>query len=268
LLPADTPVVSVGSRAFRYGYGLFETMLMHEGRIRLEALHWERLRDGMKALGISAAPDFFQKMQEAVRHTLRSNGHETLARLRLQVWPGTGGYTDAADFNADFCIESFALPVSVLRLQEEGLVAGIASGIVKCADAFSHLKSCNALPYALAARQARASGWDEALLLNQHGRIADGSIANVFWMKAGKIFTPPLSEGCVAGVMRRHLLEYLPAAGYDVEEAVVAPEVLQSADGMFLSNALRGIRWVKDCAGHCMPPGKALELQAKLLMSF
>jgi branched-chain amino acid aminotransferase len=59
------------------------------------------------------------------------------------------------------------------------------------------------------------------------------------------IYTPPLSEGCVAGVMRRYLLEALGKAGYAVFEKEMDREFVQEADEVFLSNALRGIRWVQ-----------------------
>lgn len=268
LLPADEPAVASSSRAFRYGYGLFETMLVQYGRIRLKALHWERLREGMKALGMSAPPDFFQTMEAGLQALLRANGHGSLARVRLQVWPGSGAYSDNDDFAAEYCIESSVLGEEIFRFNSDGLVAGIAEGIVKLADSWSRLKSCSALPYALAARQGGSRGWDEALLLNQHGRIADGSISNVFWISKGKMFTPPLSEGGVAGVMRRHLLRFLPTAGYAVEEAAATVETLHKADAVLLSNAIRGLRWIKRLDGHDKALGPVAELHQKLLMSF
>ncbi len=70
-------------------------------------------------------------------------------------------------------------------------------------------------------------------------------IANLFYSQAGKIFTPPLSEGCVAGVMRRHLLERLPGAGFTVEEKATSPEDLEGAEEVWLTNAIRGLNWVQ-----------------------
>ncbi len=269
LLPADNAAIPAGSRAFRYGYGLFETMLVQDGSARLAEHHWERLRDGMQALRIGAHAHFFPELREALRKTLVRNGHERLARARVQVWPASGGYYDGDAFNAQYLIETFPLDAEMLEFNQNGLVVGIAKGITKSGDAFSHIKHCNALPYALAARQAKEERWNDALLLNQHGRIADSTIANVFWMDGGgTIFTPPLSEGCVAGVVRRHLLSCLPAWGYTVAEQPATTAALEAANSIFLTNAIRGIRWVGALGDHALGRGAAADLHLKLLSSF
>jgi branched-chain amino acid aminotransferase len=97
----------------------------------------------------------------------------------------------------------------------------------------------------MAARFARENKLNDALVSNQYGRIAEASIANIFWLKDEVIYTPPLSEGCVAGVMRRHLLEKLPAAGYKILEKPCSIADIENADEIFLTNAVKGIRWVR-----------------------
>ncbi len=269
LLPADTAGIPPAARALRYGYGLFETMLAQDGGIRLEDLHWQRLRGGMDALRIAAHPHFFPELKESLRKTLLRNGHERLARIRLQVWPGSGGYYDGDAFSAHYLIETFPLEAEPERLNENGLVTGIAEGIIKSADAYSHIKSCNALPYALAARQAKERRWNDALLLNHSGNISDSTIANLFWSDAAdNIFTPPVSEGCVAGVMRQHLLESLPGWGFSVAEGPVSPQELTEARCIFLTNAVRGIRWVSGLEERAFGNGLTVELHRKLLSSF
>ena len=103
--------------------------------------------------------------------------------------------------------------------------------------------------YSMATMYARSHGWGDCLVLNSRERIADSSIANLFYIKGDIIYTPPLSEGCVAGVMRRWLIETLPAAGFRVLEKPVAPEDLILADEVFLTNAIRGVREVVNFGG-------------------
>lgn len=267
-VPSDEPIVCADSRAFRYGYGLFETMLVRDRQIRLAAYHWARLDAGLKTLNITAPAHFFNELEDAILQTLSRNNDQALSRVRLQVWPSGGGYFDGDDFNAEYCIETFPLGEEMLQLNSNGLVLGIATDIIKSADHYSHIKSCNALPYALAARQAKRNHWNDALLLNQHGRIADSTIANFFWVKDAYIFTPPLTEGCVAGVMRAHLLMELPAWGYTIQEQAITVEKLGAADAVFLTNAIRGIRWAKECNTHNYSPGIVADLHQKLLRSF
>lgn len=268
MVAAGEAVIEADSRAFRYGYGLFETILVLQGELRLEALHWERLEAGMRQLRIAASIHFITELQEEVRRTVRKNGHEQLGRVRLEVWPSTGGLFDGDEFRAAYCIESFALGADVLTLNDNGLVLGIARGMLKSADSYSHIKSCSALNYNMAARIAKEQQWNDAILLNQYGRIAESTIANIFWRAGEAIYTTPLSEGCVNGVMRRHLLAQLPLWGYEVKEQVLDPVHIMGIEELFLTNAIRGIRWVQSCEGRELKRGIAGTLLEKVLRSF
>ena len=93
----------------------------------------------------------------------------------------------------------------------------------------------------MAARQAKQNKWNDALVLNTAGNIIESAIANIFWVKDGNIYTPPLAEGCVAGVMRRHLLQITPG----IAEKPLTIDALSAADEVFLTNAIKGIRWVR-----------------------
>jgi branched-chain amino acid aminotransferase len=242
-------------------------MLVQDNRIRLEDYHWERLRAGLHSLQILSPAHFFAELKAALWQTVRKNGHEALCRVRLQVWPGSGGYFDSDPFKAEYCIETFSLTPDQISLNENGLVIGVAEGITKSSDALSHIKSSNALHYALAARQAKSKHWNDALLLNQAGRIADSTIANFFWVTEEGIFTPPVSDGPVAGVFRQFLLRQLPLIGYAIQEQSTAPEHLTSACALFLTNAIRGIRWVQGCGHMNFSRGLVAELSKKVLRS-
>ena len=86
---------------------------------------------------------------------------------------------------------------------------------------------------------------NDCFVLNQYERICDATIANVFWIKDAVIYTTPLSEGGIAGVMRRWLMDNLSALGYQVIESILEPENLESSQEVFLTNAVYGLRWVK-----------------------
>ena len=86
-------------------------------------------------------------------------------------------------------------------------------------------------------------------MLNGYERVADSCIANIFYIHEGEIYTPPLTEGCVAGVMRRWLMERMPGWGFAIREKPVSMRDLAGADEIFLTNAVRVIRWVGDHSG-------------------
>ena len=118
----------------------------------------------------------------------------------------------------------------------------------------------NYLIYALAAQYAKAQHWNEAIILNQYGRICDTTIANIFFIKDGRIHTPGLSEGCVKGVMRTYLIEQLQKENISVEEGAYSNEDLLQADEIFLTNAIQGIRWVKSFGGKIYSCNKAAQM--------
>jgi branched-chain amino acid aminotransferase len=233
------------SRSFRYGYGIFETLLIKDGAIMLKDYHWERLFASAKQLYFNI-PKLFtaERLEEEILHLAAKNQCEHLCRIRLQLFADGGGLFDGHSQTPEYIIECFLLEEPVIQLNENGLVIGIAEGLNKSVDALSHLKSCSALIYVIAAQQAKAYQWNDALILNTKGNIIESTIANIFWIKDSIVHTPPLSEGCVAGVMRRKLLNDLPALGMKIIEQPLTGEILMNADEVFLTNAIRRIKWV------------------------
>ena len=239
-------VISPDNRSFRYGDGLFETMRVVNGNIILKQFHFERLLQGMKLLQFDI-PDFFTASHlEADILSLCNKNRMDNAVLRLVVFRSDGGLYDLEDMRPNYIIQSLALQkMSFLRESEDGIVIDIYEDATKACNKFSSVKSNNFLPYLMAALHAKQKKLGDCLILNQYGRIADATIANVFIIKSNKIITPPLSEGCVAGVVRRFFLETLPVNGFNVEEKPISVEDLQQANEVFLTNAVRGIRVVK-----------------------
>lgn len=239
--PSGSPLLTADNRGFRYGDGLFETIRVKDGRILLSSHHFERLLNGCRLLGLECLTN--DQFASAIPELCKKNGHTLSARVRLTVFRGEMGQSDS---ELNYIIQSWPLEAAG---RESDLILGVFPKGRKACDSLSHLKSNNYLIYSMAAMYARSHGWDDCLVLNSQERIADSSISNLFYVKGETIYTPPLSEGCVAGVMRRWLLESLPVAGLHVLEKPVAPEDLIMADEVFLTNAVRGVRWVGNFAG-------------------
>jgi branched-chain amino acid aminotransferase len=251
LKPFATAALAPDNRAFRYGYGLFETMLFQEGAILLRDLHWQRLFSGLQQLHFHI-PALFTKdyLEQEVIRTVQKNKLEKLSRIRLQIFAGCGGLYDNLNPKPEFTIECFPLDAHILKLNEKGLVTGIAQGLQKSNDTLANLKTSNALIYAMAAQQAKANKWNDALLLNAHDSIIESTIANIFWVKEYIVHTPPLSQGCIAGVMRRYIIEQLQRQGIGIKEIPLCAEALGHADSIFLTNAIRRIKWVQNVDNH------------------
>jgi branched-subunit amino acid aminotransferase/4-amino-4-deoxychorismate lyase len=248
MVRAGTAIISSENRGLRFGDGCFETMKAVNGRVVLKDMHFGRLLSSLELLGFEVAEGFGALIMEQTERLLKKNDHHKQARVRLNVFRNEGGLYDTGGNDLHYTIESREMEDTVFN--EEGLVVDIYKDARKQCDHFSHLKSNNFLPYVMAARWMKAHDLDDAILLNMNDRVADSTIANVFIVKNGIIRTPVLSEGCIAGVMRKYIINSCRKEGIPVEETTVTVEDLQSASEVFLTNAIKGIRWVKEIAGN------------------
>jgi branched-chain amino acid aminotransferase len=208
--------------------------------ISLEAFHFERFFSGLKQMGFEIPASVTkEKLKQQILLLCEKNNCYVLARVRLSVFRGNGGIYEGNN-DLQYVIECWPVDESVNQLNKNGFIIDVYPDARKSCDKFSNLKSANYLPYVMAARYAKENKLNDCLVLNMYDRIADGTIANVFLINDETIITPPLSEGCVSGVMRRYLMEQ-----HEVKETVLTIEDILSADELFLTNAMYGIRWVK-----------------------
>lgn len=244
IFTGDTPVIGANSRALRFGDGIFETIKFKNNRLILADDHFSRLWKGMQLLQFDI-PKLFtpEKLTEEILKVTAKNKHSP-ARIRLGIFRGNGGLYDAKNNSPDFIIQSWNLAEDNSILNSNGLQLCIYRDAQKNCDVFSNLKHNNYLPYFMGALFAKKNQCNDALILNNHQRICDSTIANVFMVKNEIIYTPGLKEGCVAGVMRKFLLQQLPALGYPVNEIAITEEILSEADEIFVTNSIYNIRWV------------------------
>lgn len=248
----ETAVIGPESRALRYGDGLFETIrVTGKGQIPLADLHYDRAFQGLEKLSFTVTGLLSrQELSEEILALCRKNNIYGSARVRLVFFRGDGGVFDAVSHQPNYLIQAWPLPENYTSFDPGGLQLALYDKARKSMDEFANLKSNNFLTYILAGMHARKEMCNESIVLNNEDRIADATTANVFLVKQGRLITNPLSEGPVAGVMRKYLIENLPASGYALDIKPFTPEDLNSADEIFLSNAVSGIRWVSGFNGH------------------
>lgn len=260
LLPADKPALMIDNKSYRYGDGLFETMKVTGKNISLETYHFERFFSGLEQMGFEIpALLTIEKLKLQILLLCEKNNCDALTRVRLSVFRGNGGLYEGNNV-LQYSIECWPVNESVNQLNGNGFVIDVYPDARKTCDKFSNIKSANYLPYVMAARYAKENQLNDCLVLNTHERIADGTIANIFLIKDEKMITPALSEGCVKGVMRRWLIER-----YKVEEAVLTIDDVLSADELFLTNAMYGIRWVKQFRNKTYSNLKTSEIHTELV---
>lgn len=225
-------------RATQYGDSLFETIRMFDGAMPFLEKHFARLKNGLSALGMKTPghwdADWFEN---EIKKTVAGN-----ARIRLMVYREPGGLYFPENNDIGFMITASPLPGSRFEWLEPPVLAGICEKVKLPVDDFSNLKTLNAPRYVQAAIEANSKGWDDGIILNQFNRICEATSSNIFWWDAdGVLYSPPLSEGCVAGTMREYLIEMVSKNSISVKETAAAPEILEQAAEVFFTNAIRGI---------------------------
>lgn len=235
--PVSQPLFTATNRSFKWGDALFETGTFSDGRLLLALFHFERLFSGLQLLQM--VPSFTaEQLTEAIVALCKKNNCSALARVRIAVYRED-------DNSASYVVEAMAIDAAKRQWNDVGWEVVFYPFARKSCDVFANLKSANYLPYLMAARYAAEKGVDEGLILNMHNRICEGSRTNLFLLTGTDIYTPALSEGCVAGVMRRQVIDILKSLGYAVHQKAITESELLEAEGMFLTNAVEGLRWVR-----------------------
>ncbi len=206
--------------------GVFETIRCCDGQIEFLTEHVNRMLTGLKVLKIkhnyTAA-----KLKQIARQVLRRNPSIQLGRLRLMV------FQISTTLHCTAMVMPYT-PPSALKVK---LIQTDRQTTSKWAD----VKSLRYGMFADAYRKARAAGCDEALLINRQGHIFEASRANVFIISNGRLITPPLSSGCLNGIIRQQVLLAAKELNVPVQEQGITPAMLKNADRIFLTNSLNGL---------------------------
>jgi len=238
------------NRAFKYGDGLFETIrVRNKEALHLER-HFARLSKGLSVLQMqpSTNPFSFKDFSAIINNFIAESSNANL-RIRITFFRPVGGLYTPKEHAFNYYIESNALDENY-ALNEKGQRIGVCKGVRLSMDALSNLKTTSALPYVLAGLEKKAADWDDCLILNAQERIAESIAANIFIIKGNNIYTPPLTEGCVEGVLRSFLIEQLEKdTTFNLLEQPLCLDDLYAADELFLTNAIRGIQWIKNIDG-------------------
>jgi branched-chain amino acid aminotransferase len=215
-----------------YGDLIFETMLWENNKILYLNEHVARLNHGFEILKMNAT------VTNEWLHAMLVNelGTKENARIRLLAKRNANGFYLPDSNEVGFSLEIFELPQKVTEIQK----AKVYRENYKPCVPLSNIKSGNALIYVLAAIFAKENQCEDAIILNEYGRVCEATSSNIFMKYQGKYYTPPLSEGCVDGVMRKVWIQELIKQGFSVLEQPVTIELLAIAEEIWLTNVIQG----------------------------
>ena len=236
LVNPEAANISVMDHGLLYGDGVFEGLRFYSRRVFCCADHLDRLTDSAQAIGLQL-PMSHQEMVQAIAATIEASDQQD-GYIRLIVTRGAG----PLGIDSTLCMN----PRTIIIVDQLSLVpdAVLQTGIkiiIAATRRFSpdqldpRIKSLNYLNQIMARREATAAGANEAILLNQWGRIAEGSADNLFIAKAGVLKTPPISEGALDGITRKVVLQLAAQHNIAIEQCPLTPMDLSTSDECFLT---------------------------------
>lgn len=234
------PVIQVDNRAFRYGDGLFESMVAFDSVVPLLPYHYERLRHSAEILMMELHQYMDFDWFKATVMDLLSRNKTANARIRIQLTRAGAGLYKPEINTTDLLITCTAIPNN--RFEWSSINATFSPYRVDT-GVLSNLKTTSKIQYVLSALLAEKKGASEAFLFNTKGTLAEAVQSNVFLIKGDLIMTPALTNGGVNGVMRRYVIGQLEET-FNVVQADVLMNDIDEADEIFVTNAVRGIQSV------------------------
>ncbi|HEY6161293.1 MAG TPA: aminotransferase class IV [Bacteroidia bacterium] len=238
-------VLSADNRSFRYGDGIFETIRFANGKIQFLDKHVKRIHHSLGVIKIDVPSGYNEDyFRPEIEKLVRQNGVEKGARIRLTLFRKEGGYYTPHNDEPNFLIECEPIDEAYYNLNPKGYSIDIYPDYKKSINKLSNIKSNNALLNVLAGVYRKQNDLDDCVILNQNFGIAECISSNIFAVKNGVLYTPPIMDGCVDGIMRRHIIEVARANRISVYEVSLQMNVLLNSDEIFLTNVISGVRWV------------------------
>mgnify|MGYP005749143835 CR=1 FL=1 len=240
-IPEQELCLPITNRAFQYGDGFFETVMVVNGRLRFWSDHLVRMQEAAHALHLELPAYFCEPaFEQQLLQLADENSGLAYGRLKLKAWrAGAGLYTPETNL-----IDWLATVQPATPLHPDSISIGVCQNIRTICSPFSHFKGPNALVYTLAGLEKKQTGYDDMLLLNSQGIVSELISSNLFWMMDNKLFTPALDTGCVNGIVRRNILRWCRKNHMKVHEAYFSPQRLHDAHTVFAAN-VTGIKSIE-----------------------
>jgi branched-chain amino acid aminotransferase len=265
----EEAVVSVYDHGFLYGDGVFEGIRVYSGNIFKLAAHLKRLYESAHSIMLTI-PYTPEEMTQIIVDTVRMNELSS-AYIRVVVSRGMGnlGLDPSSCSTPRVIVIAEELTLYPKELYERGLKVGSVATRRNRPDVLSpQIKSLNYLNNILVKLEANQAGVDEALMLNDQGYVTEGSADNIFIIKNGVIYTPPVYLGALEGITRNAIIELAKKNGYELVEKPFTRHDVYIADEVFLTGTAVEVIAVNEVDTRKIKDGKPGPITKHLLNEF
>lgn len=243
----DKPDFSVNNRGLNYGDALFESMRVIHGQEMFWESHYFRLMSSMRILRMEIPQSFSPEyLLNQIKLTLKANELEHKpARVKILVFRKDGGLYKPDTREIDFVITCSELDSPFYKHHDIKCEVDLFKDHFVLSGMLSNLKTTSKLPSILGSIYADENDLDNCILLNEKKSVIEFTNANLFLVKGNLVKTPPLSDGCLKGVLRSELIKIISKMDeLTIEESSISPFEIQKSDELFMTNSIQGIQSV------------------------
>ena len=236
--------LTVSNRSFLYGDGVFETLKIVNNKILFFEDHYFRLMASMRIVRMEIPMAFtMEYLEEQILKLAEGMAIQDSARVRFTVFRNEGGFYLPTDNSISFVIQAMKLENIKYKILKTQFEVDLYKDFIVPKQLLSTLKTANKITHVTASIFAKENQLDSALLINESKNVIEAANGNLFMLMGNTLITPPISEGCLNGIMRKQIIAIAKQIdSVEVVEKEISPFDLQKADELFITNVIIGIQ--------------------------
>ena len=224
-----------------HGRGVFTTLAIYGGKPFLWPEHWARLADHAARAGVDSSAFDGETVGSSLSRLIEANSVERGRSRVMLLERGAGSIWNTGKKKSAASNDLLIITGDARPMPDDGLALTISPYRTNTLSPLAGIKSLNYLEHVLAWEEARARDFDEALVLNERGEVVSATMANIFWITNGTLYTPALSTGALNGTTRARVIALAEESGVPHVEGVYDLAHLGDADEIFLTSSGLGV---------------------------
>ena len=239
----NSAILIDSNRGFLFGDSVFETIKVLDSKVLFLEDHYFRLMASMRICRMEIPMNFtMEYFEEQISELVQANKMEDSARVRMTVYRNNGGFYLPETNEISYLIQAYALKSKEYLLNNDRYEVDLFKDFYITKQLLSTIKSTNKAVQIVGSIFANENNLQNCLLLNDVKNVIEALNGNLFMLKDSILTTPPISEGCLNGIMRKQIFAFAKEMDIEIQEAPISPFDLQKADELFVTNVISGIQ--------------------------
>ena len=236
--------LSVNNRSFLYGDGVFETLKIVDNTILFFEDHYFRLMASMRIVRMEIPMSFtLEFLESQILSLVNQLAIENSARVRITVYRNEGGYYAPNQNSVSYVIQAAPLSNKTYTIEKSNFEVDLYKDFAVTKQLLSTLKTTNKMIHVTASIFAKENQLESCLLINDSKNVIEAISGNLFMLMGNTLIAPPISEGCLNGIMRKQIITLAKQfETIDFVEREISPFDIQKADELFITNVIQGIQ--------------------------